>query len=365
LTKSSSIVVLGVAGLMILTRLFVEERDRRPAAKIIDAFKILGAWLALAAIVYIALWPGMWTAPGRMLFEVYGNAFSYALQGARLDALQGVQPANSGLNLDPAGILAYVRQWLFRSTPLTWLGILLAVPAMAARTVAPALKWLIGYLALTAFLFIVMFGIAHGRDASHYILTSYVCLDAAAGLGWGLCLGLCAQRWPVFERAGVRAAALTILLLLQLGSLPPYFPYYYTYANPLLAAFTEKDAYGYGEGLELAAAYLAQKPDASATRAFVYAGMGPFSYFYPGKTEVFKKAYLLESGLPSVILEMHKADYLVVYSAMQDRQPESVEFLNALAGVRPEQEISIRGVVAVRIYRISDIPEGVYRDMAE
>ena len=43
-------------------------------------------WLGVLAAVYFVLWPGMWVAPGKMLQEVFGNAFSYAFEGARLSA---------------------------------------------------------------------------------------------------------------------------------------------------------------------------------------------------------------------------------------------------------------------------------------
>jgi hypothetical protein len=365
LTKSSSIVVLGVAGWMIFISLLDKEGEKKPAAKLLAGIKTLGLWLIIAATVYVILWPGMWAAPGKMLFEVYGNALSYAFQGARLEALQDTQPARYALNLNLAGIAGYLQLWLLRSTPITWLGVFLALPVMIARSVESTIKWLIGCLALTAFLVIAMFGIAQGRDSTHYILTSFVCLDVIAGLGWGFSLGLAAEHWAALYRPAVKITALTVLIGLQIGSLLPFYPYYFTYKNPVMSGIAGSKPYGYGEGLELAAAYLAQKPDASATRAFVYAGMGPFSYFYPGETEVLKKAYLLERGLPSIIIEMRKAEYLVVYSAVQDYQPESREFLSALSGVQPEHEITIRGSVAARIYRISEIPESVYEKMAE
>ncbi|HEY2981303.1 MAG TPA: glycosyltransferase family 39 protein [Anaerolineales bacterium] len=363
LTKSSSIVAAGVVGLMLFVSLLDKERSKPLKASALESLKMLGIWLAVAAAVYVILWPGMWVAPGKMLYEVYGNAFSYAFQGARLEALPNGATARVGLNLNASGVLAYLRQWLLRSTPISWLGVLLAIPAMLNRAVRPALKWLIGYLAITAFLFILLFGIAQGRDSPHYILTSFICLDVIAGLGWGYGLSWSAERWDVLKPARGRAVAIAVLLLLQIAATLPFYPYYYTYENPVVAAIRGSQPYGYGEGLELAAAYLAAKQDSEATRAFVYAGMGPFSFFYPGETEVFKKIYLTEPGLPSIVQGMRRSDYLVVYSAVQDRLPESADFLHAIAAVEPEKEITIRGVVVARIYEIADIPESVYDEM--
>jgi hypothetical protein len=359
LTKSSSIIVFGVVGLMLLAGLFEREVGETVRTKLLGSLKIFGLWLIGASIVYVILWPGMWVAPGKMLHEVYGNAFSYAFQGARLEVVEEARP--SGFDL--SGIGVYLRTWLLRSTPITWLGVLLIGPALAARSVRPAVKWLIGYLALSAVLFILMFGIAKGRDSSHYILSSFICLDVIAGLGLGYSLVLLAGHWEALKQAWVKMAMIGALIALQIASTLPYYPYFFDYENPLIAGINGSEPYGYGEGLELAAAYLAEKPDASATRAFVYAGMGPFSFFYPGPTEVFKKAYLTEPGLPSVIFEMRRSDYLVVYSAIQDHQLESEDFLKAMEAVQPEHEIWVRGQVYARIYKIADIPESVYEEM--
>jgi hypothetical protein len=365
LTKSSSIVVLGLTGALLLAA-SLERGDPRPAgAKLRQAAARFGLWLLAAAIVYVALWPGMWAAPGRMLYEVYGNAFSYAFQGARLDITQDLEPARFSLNLDLTGILAFLYQWLARSTPVTWIGILLMIPVLAWRAAPPAARWLAGYLAAAALLFIALFGIAQGRDSGHYILSSYVCLDIVAGLGWGYGLALASKRWKALERGWMLPTVAGALAVLQLAGTLPFYPYYYTYQNPVVTRLAGSAPYGYGEGLELAAAYLAAQPEAAVTRTFVYAGMGPFSYFYPGRTEVLKKAYLLERGLPSIVAEMRRAHYLVVYSAVQDAQPESVSFLRALESVQPEYEVRLGDWVMARIYRISDIPESVYRQMEQ
>ena len=45
----------------------------------------------MLAATYVILWPGMWVAPLAMLKDVYGNALSYALQGARTSAAPGLE----------------------------------------------------------------------------------------------------------------------------------------------------------------------------------------------------------------------------------------------------------------------------------
>jgi hypothetical protein len=91
--------------------------------------------------------------------------------------------------------------------------------------------------------------------------------------------------------------------------------------------------------------------------------MGSFSYFYPGETRIFKRAELLDGEFDTIIAEMHASDYLVVYSAAQNTQPESQKFLDALQDVRPEKIIVINGIEYARIIRIADIPESAYQEM--
>ena len=167
----------------------------------------------------------------------------------------------------------------------------------------------------------------------------------------------------ILNRAYIMPLVLFALIALQLASGLPYYPYYFSYQNQL--APEKSFLGGYGEGLEQAALYLAQKPDAQNTRVYAYAGMGSFSFFYPGETDVLKKVYLIEPGYPSIMMGMQNADYLVLYSVLQNRQPESVDLLRILQNVQPEKIIFIDGLEYIRIYKIDEMPESVYAEMSK
>jgi 4-amino-4-deoxy-L-arabinose transferase-like glycosyltransferase len=363
LTKSPSIIVLGIVGLMLFVGLF--ERGRPLSAKFWEAVKVMSVWLGVAALVYVALWPGMWVAANKMLYEVYGNAFSYAFQGARLDVTQEVEPRSFDLNNGLSGVTLYLQRLVLRTTPLTWLGLLLSIPAMFAARVKPVVKKLVGYFFLTAVLFILMFGIAKGRDSAHYILSSYFLLDLIAVIGWGFGLTWVGERWSKLDQAWVQVGVLALIAFGQIGSGLSFYPYYYTYGNPLAVKSPEQYVTGYGEGLDQAAAYLAQKQDSDGLRVFAYSGMGPFSYFFPGRTEVMKKAYFWEPGIPSVVSGMRWSEYVVVYSVAQESLPECKTFLDAMKAVKPEHVVTLYGVEVARIYRTADIPESVYEALAK
>ncbi len=363
LTKSSSIVVVGIVGFMLFVGLF--GREKPLGGKLWDAVKTMLIWLGVAALVYVVLWPGMWVAANKMLYEVYGNAFSYAFQGARLDVTQELEPSSFDLNNGLSGVSLYLQRLALRTTPITWLGLLLAIPALFMSRVKPVVKALIGYLLLTAALFVLMFGIAKGRDSTHYILTSYFVLDLIAGLGLSFSLLWLGERWSVLGKAWAQTIVLALIFLFQVVSALPFYPYYYTYGNPLAAQTSADYVSGYGEGLDQAAAYLAQKQDSDGLRVFAYSGMGPFSYFFPGKTEVMKKAYFWEEGIPSVISGMRWSEYVVIYAVVQENLPECAAFLEAMQSAKPEHIVTIHGVEYARIYRTADIPESVFETLAK
>ena len=115
-------------------------------------------------------------------------------------------------------------------------------------------------------------------------------------------------------------AGLMMVLLLQVWSAVSFFPYYFTYRNHILHSagwyryYPQKP---YGEGLELAAHYLAGMPNAAESIAFVYYSRGCFSYFYPGRSISFRPYYVDGAHATDLLRNLQASDYLVVYYANQ------------------------------------------------
>ncbi|HNN12417.1 MAG TPA: glycosyltransferase family 39 protein [Anaerolineales bacterium] len=360
LTKSSSIVVIGLAGLMIFVGLF-KPGEYTIKAKVWDAIKVFFIWFGAAALVYFVLWPGMWVAPGKMLAEVYGNALSYAFQGARLDVTEDLSPDGFSLDSGLGGVLHFIKAWASSSTPVTWLGLILVVFFLLKKGEKVSQRSTHVYLLILGVLFILMFGFAQGRDSQHYILSSYVAFDILAGMGWAYFLRTLQERWEVLNRPYFLLAALLVLTSAQISFGLPYAPYYFNYKAPLASV---PATYGYGEGYSEAADYLAQKPNAGALRAYVYNGMGTFSYFFPGETILFKRVYILDDDFETISADMHQSDYLVLYPIVREKQPETEKILAKLEGVvEPEKVIYIHGLEYLQIYRIADIPEEFYQTL--
>jgi hypothetical protein len=359
LTKSSSIALIGLVGLMLFVELL--KKDETPLlAKLASAAKTFCIWLAFAALIYFILWPGMWVNPARMLGEVYGNAFSYALQGGRLDVTEDLDPKTFSLENRLDGVWLYVRYWFSGTTFLTWSGIVLAVFLLFLRNKEEHIKIpkpLVVYLFILSGLFILMFGLAQGRNHAHYVMSSFVALDVVAGIGWGTAWIFAQNKLPILNRASAIIVFSVALALTQIGFGLPYAPYYFTYKNPFA---TRAATMGYGEGYNLAAEYLSTKPNAQEMRIYVYNGMGTFSYIFPGETLVFKRVYLVDESYEQIVEETKSSDYLVLYPVIREKQPETEKLFNAFKSAVPEKTIVINGIDYVYIYNVSEIPESVY-----
>lgn len=363
LNKSTSIALLGVVGVMLLVELF-KQNGSSFGTRFGKAVRTFAIWFGSAALVYFILWPGMWVDPARMLREVYGNAFSYAFQGARLDVTEELNPAEFSVVTRFDGILLYLRYWLSGTTFITWLGLIFSITFLFSKgeqRLAGNVRALVGYLGLLGILFILMFGIAQGRNHAHYIMNTFVAFDVMAGIGWGIALQWLISRWKVPTYTTV--SALVVLILLQIGFGLPYAPYYFTFKNPLMA---QAATLGYGEGLSEAADYLAEKPNGSELTAYVYNGMGTFSYYFPGKTVVLKRANVYYGDFATITDELRNSDYLVLYPITRKIHPETEKVLGVFEGVvKPEKTIFINGLEYVQIYRVADIPESVYAALME
>lgn len=362
LTKSSSIALLALISLMLLITILKKDENAF-SKKIADAIKIFGVWILSAGMIYFILWPGMWVDPARMVGEVYGNAFSYAFQGGRLDVTEELSPAEFSLENRFDGLTLYLTYWSSGTTFVTWLGLLFASFIFFDKEKISAIKKsTILYLLMLASLFVLIFGLVQGRNHAHYMMSSFVALDVIAGIGWGRLWLVGQNQFPRLKEASVSIIFMLAVVLSQIGFGLPYAPYYFTYKNPLAK---QPATFGYGEGYNVAAEYLMQKPNANDMRVYVYNGMGTFSYFFAGETLVFKRVYLIDESYQQIVEEIKSSDYLVLYPVIREKQPESEKLFTAFENVTPEKTFVINGFEYVYIYDVTEIPESVYEALVD
>lgn len=367
LTKSSSVAMLVAVGVLLLMQIY-QERERGWGRSFLINLKIFALWLALLIVTYFIFWPGMWVAPGKMLYEVFGNAFSYAFQGARLKVSGDLEPSQFSLESSFLGIWGMIRILLFRVTPLTWLGILLSFAFRFTRKMdllRPYMQLSV-LMFFTAVAFIFMFGIAQGRNSPHYILSSYLSLNILAGLGLAYGIQWIWER-SVSSRMNVPYGVLVVVLGFQVWSALSFFPYYYTYRNPVLygmGMFQESPQFPYGEGLEIAAQYLAEMQDAETSTAFSYYARGCFSYFYPGKTISFRPYYVDGNHAEDLLGHLATSDYLIVYYANQGPLGKYASYLSVLSAVEPIHRVWLDGYEYIRIYDVETFTPEMFEALA-
>ncbi len=363
LTKSSSLVLFPAAAVLFVAQLILQRRFAQRGGLplwLVEA----AAWIGMMIAVYFALWPGMWVAPGTMLYQVFGNALSYAFEGSRLSVTGGVQAPAAPLQL--GGILDYVQSMLWRTTPIVWIGALLGVAAIIGGTWKTRLT--LAAVLITGAGFVVLFGVVSGRNSAHYVMTAYVALDIAAAAGFVWAGDWLAGRLGHLKSRILPSALLVAVLALQAASALSFYPYFYNYINPIMqaseAGFQDPN-FGYGEGLDLAAAYLRTKPDAVQSTAIAFYGRGPFSFFYPGKTEQLKPVYADAENVPQLLQILHSSQYLVIYYELEKDRQSPANVMQGLVGVAPEKSIWLNGIEYIRIYRIDSLPATFYAALGQ
>ena len=366
LTKSSSIAMLAPVGILLLVQIF-QEREQGWGKAFLNSLKVFAIWFIALAAAYFIFWPGMWVAPGKMLYQVFGNAFSYAFQGARLTVTEELQPTRFSLNTSLLGMWEVAKVLLYRVTPLTWIGVLLSLTVRLTprRDLLRPFQLLLTLTGTSALAFILMIGIAQGRNSPHYILTSYFALNLLAGLGWVHAFLWLSER---MKKQGVQFAALGLVLAAQAWSALAYFPYYFTYRNPILYSlgwYNDFPQFPYGEALEQAADYLAALPNAEDSTVLSYYSRGCFSYYYPGRSVSFRPYYVDGAHAEDLLNNIQAADYLVVYYGNQGRLESYTAYLRILEAVEPIHVIWMDGYEYVRIYDVNSLTPEIYEALAD
>jgi hypothetical protein len=361
LTKSSGIVLFPVIFLMLVIKIWQDRKSAPLIRSIYQQLKILLIWLVVLMLTYFALWPAMWVKPEGLMREVYGNALSYAFMGARLYTTQNLD--NMNFTFNTKGIWFYVEAMLWRTTPLMWLGLPASLFAIFKKDfLATKGKLYAAFATIMGILMVLMFGLLQGRDSAHYVLITYLSFDLCAALGL-----LALFDWVTKNKAVVSNIIFTLLLAIQSFFVLRFYPYYYTYYNPITEARqpgVQNGNFGYGEGLDLAAKYLNQKPDARSLTVFAYWGDGLFSYFSNSRTIMLVNNYYKPELKEYLLADLRRSDYIVIYYQPQKSFVRVMNVVNALEPYPPEHVIWMNGIEYIRIYDIKTLPREFFDTLA-
>ncbi|MFN8500155.1 MAG: glycosyltransferase family 39 protein [Anaerolineae bacterium] len=303
---------------------------------------VLG-WAAAAVVTYVAAWPAMWSAPGETLTALYNTLRSYAPVAYDPTFFLGEPTA-------APGVLFYPLVFLFRTTPLTLLG--LALLGWTAVDMARG-NWCMadGGKAMLAAALLVLYAVLFGAFLSlsaakfeRYLLPALLPLNVAAGVGlaWGVSLIAPLQRRIGRTRLRLGPAILGVALLLQSALVLSSYPYYLAWYNPLLGgqrAAANVLPLGIGEGMEGAAHYLAAQPKAEALKVASWGAVGLAPWFAG------------DVILPEAKRPWQEADYAVVYITDVQR---GEDIARQMAGRAPVFVGRVGGMDYVWVYRMGD-----------
>jgi 4-amino-4-deoxy-L-arabinose transferase-like glycosyltransferase len=339
-------------------------------------------WFAAAMVIIFIVWPAMWIAPMETVETVFDLGFKYTTGGhAKGNFLLGQ------VSQDP-GALFYPVTWLYRVSPLVLVGViagLIAWPlswrrskpvngeplpenvniSVSGKTLNDPLLSTIYYPLRFASIFrylplILIFILGYGlmltigeKKQERYFLPAYPWFDfiAAAGLFWILDFalpaigGIFTSHVLRFTQHATRLIAILVILILILNGylVAANFPYYFTYYNPLLGGIqgaAKAVTIGWGEGLDLAAAYLNQNTDPTRTRVASWYE-STFAPFYQGDSISYSK----EKG------KALAGDYVIFYiNQTQRRFPDEAMFDYFETRFEPKKVISLHGLDYAWIY---------------
>ncbi len=295
----------------------------------------LGSWALIAGLAFFAFWPSLWTQPVFALMQIVQNA---------MVALNTPHPSSGlfwGKLVTDRSPWYYLVAFPFSLTPLTTIGMvvggwLVVVGAKDLRRQKQsfATQQLPMTLALWAFIIIFLVVVSMvGRRGVRYLLPIFPVLDVLAAVALWTLVQAFSQRWG--------QVILTIVVLVQVGQVLSFHPYYFNYFNPLLGGSRTAPEYvviGWGEGLDRAAAYLNQKPDAPRLRVAAWYSW-QFAPYFVGNTVD------LASNKPALT-----ADYTVFYINQVQRRFPTAELLAYFADRQPEKVITLGGIDYAWIY---------------
>jgi hypothetical protein len=297
----------------------------------------------------------MWVHPVEVFKSVFIDAIAYASGGhGGSNYFNGVIYPYPGV-IDWRVPQYYPITFLWRSTPLVLFG-LVALAWAWVKKEGPlddsTVRRTVAGLVLFA-LFFWLFMTFGGKKFDRYALPAHLPLMLAAGVGW-------AALFEVIRHSSFRfrqytgALLLSLVVLGQLASALPHFPYYFSYYDPLMGGAKkapEVMLVGWGEGLDQAAAYLNDKPLAQEFLVMSTYDYGSMSFLFEGRTASILNFSDKQNDRKLKLAQ--DVDYIVVYAnAWQRTPPENDQF----AGITPEHVIWVNGLEYARIYPRASLP---------
>jgi hypothetical protein len=330
-------------------------RDRRT----VFWLKALLIWGVMAALVFVVLWPAMWVDPVGTLQRMLRDTFEVGEAG------EGHATFYRGQVVNDPGWGFYPYAVAFRLTPVVLVGLLL-LPLLyftQGRQSSPILRHRSPALILIVYvLYIYVFSSLSPKKLDRYVMALFPALDGLAALGYAQITSACRPRQANLPGLPARAGKsprpagqgrqisnhlkfafwLLIIGVLAMAFVMPNYPYYLSYYNPLLGGIqraVREVPVGWGEGLEQAAAWLNDQPDADHLRVAAWYSDIFFPYF------VGERVSFSSNGKSQLT-----ADYVVFYVNQVQRQTPDPGLVAYFQAREPAYVVRFKGVEWAWVY---------------
>ncbi len=272
LTKGPSLILLPWVGLMLFWQIEAEGL----LARLRSSIMVYLAWLGVALLVVVVLWPALWVIP-EFALERYIQKILWEGSNPYVKAQFFLGQAVS----DP-GPMFYPIASLFRMTPMVFVGLVTLCVAFGMRLLSVSKhKYRKGNFdtrllsvskhkhhewstLVVVGAFILFWGLvmtSGSKKFDRYVLPAWPALliVSAAGLA---SIVHAIEGW--IKLHSMRVIMLLVLLGVSIQPMLAYYPHYLSYYNPLLgggAVAQNMVLIGWGEGMERVGAYLRERPD--------------------------------------------------------------------------------------------------------
>jgi 4-amino-4-deoxy-L-arabinose transferase-like glycosyltransferase len=299
--------------------------------------------LVIAGVVFVLFWPAMWVAPVNTLQNV----------GAGLEKV--VENPHEGwgyfmgvvTTTDNYGPLFYPVVLVMKLTPVSLVFFLVGLLGLLYSFYKSKFSdenLTVIFLLLFIALFYLLMTISE-KKMDRYLLPVFPYIDILAAMGICVCYSFISRRISrtitskykgIFTKGRSYCVLVILVIILQAALIVPITPYYLSYSNPVVLGgpqhAPEYILVGWGEGMDLAAAYLNNKTDAEHLRVFEqYSG---FQSYFKG----------------SATRDVVKTDYIVFYSSMVQRHYNE-DLWNLYRNETPEKVIVLNNIEYCWIYR--------------
>ena len=301
--------------------------------------------MTASAIIFLIL-PALWVAPLETFEKLYEGLLREADRG-NLFFL--------GQMTDSPGLLFYPLVLAYRLSPLLQLGLLACLAKLLMsrlRNHSAQIPELVAIALIPLSVLLILSNIDSKID--RYIILILPELALLAGVGW-LQIYAWVKPWgrivKLHTNRGIHIAI--ALAVAQLFLLVPYYPYYLTYYNPLLGGLKAgKNLFvvGQGEGLDRAARWLNQSPNAKEMTVISWYSSVLSPYFSGSALEMYwsqerelnllraNRVVLYINQLQRQLPDPEMLAYFAVQQPLYTWQPDNVDYVLVYPGLSPLPE---------------------------